>query len=117
LARGQRVVICPSAALVDRGEGVRFEVVQGGARHPAFAIRVDGRVHAYRNRCAHVAVELDWQPGRFFDADGIVLICSTHGALYDPATGACRGGPCRGAGLEPVPVEELDGRVVLSMKD
>jgi nitrite reductase/ring-hydroxylating ferredoxin subunit len=110
-------VICPSAALVDRGEGVRFEVVQGGARHPAFAIRVDGRVHAYRNRCAHVAVELDWQPGRFFDADGIVLICSTHGALYDPATGACRGGPCRGAGLEPVPVEELDGRVVLSMKD
>jgi nitrite reductase/ring-hydroxylating ferredoxin subunit len=110
-------VICPSAALVDRGEGVRFEVVQGGARHPAFAIRFDGRVHAYRNRCAHVAVELDWQPGRFFDADGIVLICSTHGALYDPATGACRGGPCRGAGLEPVPVEELDGLVVLSVKD
>jgi nitrite reductase/ring-hydroxylating ferredoxin subunit len=110
-------VICTSAALVDRGEGVRFEVVQGGARHPAFAIRFDGRVHAYRNRCAHVAVELDWQPGRFFDADGIVLICSTHGALYDPATGACRGGPCRGAGLEPVPVEELDGLVVLSMRD
>jgi nitrite reductase/ring-hydroxylating ferredoxin subunit len=109
-------VLCPSAALVERGEGVRFEVVQGGARHPAFAIRFDGRVHAYRNRCAHVAVELDWQPGRFFDADGIVLICSTHGALYDPATGACRGGPCRGAGLEPVPVEELDGLVVLSMK-
>jgi len=110
-------VICPSAALVDRGEGVRFEVIQGGARHPAFAIRFDGRVHAYRNRCAHVAVELDWQPGRFFDADGIVLICSTHGALYDPATGACRGGPCRGAGLEPVPVEEIDGLVVLSMRD
>ena len=110
-------MVCPSAALVDRGEGVRFEVVQGGARHPAFAIRFDGRVHAYRNRCAHVAVELDWQPGRFFDADGIVLICSTHGALYDPATGACRGGPCRGAGLEPVPVEEVDGLVVLSMRD
>ena len=110
-------MICPSAALVDRGEGVRFEVVQGGARHPAFAIRFAGRVHAYRNRCAHVAVELDWLPGRFFDADGIVLICSTHGALYDPATGACRGGPCRGAGLEPVPVEEIDGLVVLSMRD
>ena len=110
-------MVCLSAALVDRGEGVRFEVVQGGARHPAFAIRFDGRVHAYRNRCAHVAVELDWQPGRFFDADGIVLICSTHGALYDPATGACRGGPCRGAGLEPVPVEEIDGQVVLKTRD
>ena len=110
-------MVCLSAALVDRGEGVRFEVVQGGARHPAFAIRFDGRVHAYRNRCAHVAVELDWQPGRFFDADGVVLICSTHGALYDPATGACRGGPCRGAGLEPVPVEEIDGQVVLKTRD
>ncbi len=110
-------MICQSEALVDRGEGVRFEVVQGGARHPAFAIRFDGRVHAYRNRCAHVAVELDWQAGRFFDADGIVLICSTHGALYDPATGECRGGPCRGAGLEPVPVEEIDGLVMLSTRD
>ena len=38
-------------------------------------------------------------------------------ALAVLATGACRGGPCRGAGLEPVPVEELDGLVVLSMKD
>ena len=117
MARRQRVVVCRSDALVDRGDGVRFEVEQAGTPHPAFAIRFDGRVHAYRNRCAHVAVELDWQPGRFFDADGIVLICSTHGALYDPATGACRGGPCRGAGLEPVPIEEIDGLVVLKTRD
>jgi nitrite reductase/ring-hydroxylating ferredoxin subunit len=47
----------------------------------------------------------------------MVLICSTHGALYDPATGACRGGPCRGGALERVAVEEIDGQVVLSGKD
>jgi len=110
-------VVCGSDALLDGGEGVRFEVEHGGTRHPAFAIRFGGRVHAYRNRCAHVGVELDWQPGRFFDSDGVVLICSTHGALYDPATGECRGGPCRGAGLEPVPVEEIDGLVVLNKRD
>jgi nitrite reductase/ring-hydroxylating ferredoxin subunit len=46
----------------------------------------------------------------------MVLICSTHGALYDPATGDCRGGPCRGAGLEPVAVEEIDGQVVLEAR-
>jgi nitrite reductase/ring-hydroxylating ferredoxin subunit len=62
-------------------------------------------------------VELDWQPGRFFDADGMVLICSTHGALYDPATGECRGGPCRGGALERVAIEEIDGEVVLNAKD
>lgn len=116
MARGERLIVCRSDALADGGDGVRFQVESGGARYPAFAVRYAGRVYAYRNRCAHVGVELDWQPGRFFDAGGIVLICSTHGALYDPASGECRGGPCRGGGLEPVAVEETDGNVVLSMK-
>jgi nitrite reductase/ring-hydroxylating ferredoxin subunit len=113
MAGRERVVVCASAALVDGGDGVRFEVEQNGAAMSAFAIRYEGRVHAYVNRCAHVGVELDWQPGRFFDADGLVLLCSTHGALYDPATGACLGGPCRGGRLIPVPIEEIDGDVLL----
>lgn len=117
MARGQRLVVCNSAALVESGDGVRFEVDRGGRRHAAFAIRFGGRVYAYLNRCAHVGVELDWQPGRFFDADGIDLICSTHGALYDPATGECRGGPCRGGALERIAIEEVDGQVVLNAKD
>jgi nitrite reductase/ring-hydroxylating ferredoxin subunit len=33
--------------------------------------------------------------------------------LYDPATGACLGGACGGAGLIAVAVEEIDGEVVL----
>jgi nitrite reductase/ring-hydroxylating ferredoxin subunit len=106
-------VVCASATLADGGDGVRFEVKERGATVPAFAIRYEGRVYAYVNRCAHVGVELDWQAGRFFDADGIVLLCSTHGALYDPASGACLGGPCRGGGLAPIAVEEIDGAVVL----
>ena len=113
MAGRERVVVCPSAALVDGGDGVRFEVRRGAAPQAAFAIRHGGRVHAYLNRCAHQGVELDWQAGRFFDAEGMVLICSTHGALYDPETGACLGGPCHGAGLVPVAVDEVDGEVVL----
>jgi nitrite reductase/ring-hydroxylating ferredoxin subunit len=113
MALPERVVICPSAALTESGDGVRFEVRRGGEPERAFAIRHEGRVYAYLNRCAHIGIELDWQPGRFFDADGMVLICSTHGALYDPRTGACLGGPCRGAGLIPVAVTEIDGAVVL----
>lgn len=106
-------MVCASGALADGGDGVRFEVRRGGVTASAFAIRCEGRVYAYVNRCAHVGVELDWQPGRFFDADGMVLLCSTHGALYDPTTGACLGGPCRGGGLAPVAVEEVDGAVIL----
>jgi hypothetical protein len=33
----------------------------------AFALRFDGRVVAYLNRCAHVPTEMDWQPGEFLD--------------------------------------------------
>lgn len=89
--------LCRSADLLDSGLAVPFDVVYGGQTCRAFAIRFQGRVHAYLNRCAHVAMEMDWQPNRFFDDTGRWLVCATHGAVYAPDTGACRGGPCRGA--------------------
>jgi len=112
MARRARV-ICASAALPESGDGVRFEIERAGERMSAFAIRFAGEAHAYLNRCAHVGVELDWEPGKFFDSEGLLLICSSHGALYDPATGACLGGPCRGGGLEKLAVDERDGEVRL----
>lgn len=104
---------CTSAALQDGGDGVRFMVQRGDAELPAFVVRHGGRVHAYINRCAHVPIELDWLPGRFFDASGDFLICATHGAMYVPGSGYCVEGPCRGARLEPVAVVERDGGVFL----
>jgi nitrite reductase/ring-hydroxylating ferredoxin subunit len=105
--------ICASGELVEGGDGVRFEVEWDGETAPAFAIRHGGRAYGYLNRCAHIAMELDWKPGKFFDTDGEYLICSTHGALYAPETGACRGGPCRGAGLVSLTVFEADGQVYM----
>jgi len=109
-------VICASAELAERGNGVRFEIECKGERVPAFAVRHNGRVYAYLNRCAHIAMELDWNQGKFFDADGEYLICSTHGALYAPESGACRGGPCRGAKLVGLAVFEADGKVFVESK-
>lgn len=105
--------ICESTALINGGRGVRFEVDVGGRSVPAFAIRYGGRAYAYLNRCAHVATELDWQAGMFFDFDAEYLLCATHGAFYDPATGACAGGACTGyGGLRALQVIERDGRVM-----
>jgi nitrite reductase/ring-hydroxylating ferredoxin subunit len=109
-------LICASDELVEGGDGVRFEIELNGETAPAFAIRHGGRVYAYLNRCAHIAMELDWKPGKFFDADGEYLICSTHGALYAPESGACRGGPCRGAALAGLNAFEADGKVYLNLK-
>ena len=104
-------VICASGALADSAGGVRFEVDYFGAPAPAFAVRYAGAVHAYLNRCSHVAMELDWQEGAFFDLDGRDLLCSSHGATYDARSGRCLGGPCSGKALVKLRVEERDGKV------
>lgn len=111
------VAICRADELTDGGAGIRFEVERRGERLAAFAIRFQGEARAYLNRCAHRGVELDWEPGVFFDNDGCRLICSTHGALYDPLTGVCVAGPCRGARLEPLPIAESEGQVGLLTND
>lgn len=110
-AHPQRHLICASEVVLDGGPGFRFEVPWYGERAAAFVIRHHGRAHAYLNRCAHVPVELDWQPGEFFDTSRLYLICAAHGALYDPASGACLGGRCNGRGLVALPVEEHDGQL------
>lgn len=110
-------LICASGDLVDAGDGVRFEVLFGGAREPAFAVRFDARVYAYLNRCAHMRTELDWKAGKFFDAEGLLLICSTHGVAYAPDTGRCLGGPCFDGGLIRLAVEERDGKIYLREHD
>lgn len=102
--------LCNGRDLVEGGVAVPFDVMHAGQSCRAFAIRFQGQAHAYLNRCAHVAMEMDWQPNRFFDDSGQWLLCATHGAVYEPASGACSGGPCRG-GLIKVPLIERDGLV------
>ena len=104
------IQLCNSADLVDGELAVPFDVIYCGMTSRAFAVRHDGQVQAYLNRCAHVPMEMDYQPDRFFDMTGRFLICATHGAIYSPRTGDCRGGPCRG-GLVKIALTERDGVV------
>ena len=57
----------------------------------AFALRIDGTPVAYLNRCVHVQAEMDWQPGEFLDHDRRFIVCSMHGATYEPAERPLRG--------------------------
>ncbi|KQV41073.1 Rieske 2Fe-2S domain-containing protein [Massilia sp. Root335] len=105
------VYICESATVEDGGEGIRFPVRAFGEDATGFVVRFRGRVYAYLNRCAHVPIELDWSKGEFFESSKLYLMCSTHGAIYAPESGACAGGPCRGGKLRPIVVREADDRV------
>ncbi len=106
----QAVFLCQAQALVDSSLAVPFEVCYQGRNEAAFAVRYQGRVHAYLNRCSHVPMQMDYQPNQFFDMSGQWLMCATHGATYAPQTGRCLMGPCRG-GLIKIEVSETDGEV------
>lgn len=110
MEEGGLVALCNSGELVDGGMAVPFDVVYAGQTCRAFAIRYQGKPHAFLNRCTHVAMEMDWQPNHFFDDTGRWLLCGTHGAAYEPDTGACAGGPCRGA-LVRIDLSECEGVV------
>jgi nitrite reductase/ring-hydroxylating ferredoxin subunit len=104
-------LLCASDELAERGQAVVFDVLSYRQPARAFALRFDGRVVAYLNRCVHVPAEMDWQPGEFLDADRAFIVCSMHGATYEPATGRCVGGPCGRGRLSAIDVTERDGRV------
>jgi nitrite reductase/ring-hydroxylating ferredoxin subunit len=105
-----RVPLCNADELIEAGDAVPFDVVYAGQTCRAFAIRFQGQPQAYLNRCTHVAMEMDYQPNKFYDLTGQWLICATHGAMYQPDTGRCAGGPCRG-GLVKIALSESDGVV------
>ncbi|MDO6388278.1 MULTISPECIES: Rieske 2Fe-2S domain-containing protein [unclassified Uliginosibacterium] len=106
-------LICAAADLPDGGDALRFELELEGVRLPAFVQRWRGQTFAYVNSCAHIPVELDWNPGRMLDDSGEYLICATHGALYAPDSGLCVAGPCVGRSLQALRVREENGQVFL----
>jgi len=109
--RAEPEPLCASSELAEKGRAVVFDVLQYGQPARAFALRFDGRVVAYINRCAHVPTEMDWQPGEFLDDERVVILCSMHGASYEPSSGRCVGGPCGRGRLTPVEVVESNGQV------
>ena len=105
------LLLCASADLVERGMAHVFEVLQYRQPARAFALRFDGKVVAYLNRCLHVPTEMDWQPGVFLDTGKEYILCATHGAAYEPHTGRCAGGPCGRGKLTAIETFERDGQV------
>ena len=103
--------LCASEDLQERGKAITFDVLHYREPARAFALRFEGQVVAYLNRCVHVPTEMDWQDGEFLDMDRQFIMCSIHGAMYEPDTGRCAGGPCGRGKLTPLQVQERDGQV------
>ena len=77
-------------------------------------VRTGGAVHGYVNRCPHAGHMLSFRPDRFLTPDKALILCQSHGALFDKASGRCVGGPCVGESLTRVPVAVEGERVCLA---
>jgi nitrite reductase/ring-hydroxylating ferredoxin subunit len=85
-----------SATAIKPGTSIKFLMPIRGVDEECFVINYHGKLHAYVNRCRHVPMAMDWVDNQFFAERGRYLMCQTHNAYYDPASGECIAGP-RGA--------------------
>lgn len=111
----QDTIVFSSDELADEAKGLRFALPMLSDFATGFVVRYAGKPYAYVNQCAHVPVELDWNEGEFFTAQKDYLICATHGAHYEPDTGYCVMGPCKGKRLKAIPVTEQNQQIVINI--
>jgi nitrite reductase/ring-hydroxylating ferredoxin subunit len=105
-------VVCRLAEL----DGGARAFTIGGGDWPlrGFVVRVGDAVRGYVNRCPHAGHALDLLPQRFLTPDRSLILCSSHGALFEKASGYCVAGPCAGRSLTPVALQVQCGLVLLA---
>jgi nitrite reductase/ring-hydroxylating ferredoxin subunit len=106
-------VLCALADL-DATGARGFTAGEGDWPLRGFIVKTMNGVAAYVNYCPHAGHPLDLRPGKFLTPDQNLILCSSHGALFARDNGLCIAGPCPGQSLTPVPVEVLNGYVLLA---
>lgn len=104
------VALCAEADIADPGS--RGFVLQiGEAFFHGFVVRTTGQIAGYVDRCPHAGFPLAIELDRYLTPDGSQILCGWHGAIFEPLTGLCTGGPCAGGRLTPWPVTVTNGLV------
>lgn len=96
---------------------IEFSIGSGDWPFRGILVRWQNELHAYANACAHLGHPLNLSPDSFFTPDGHYLICASHGALFDPSSGNCIGGPCVGGQLERLPCRVENGAILVTAPD
>ncbi len=106
-------VICRLADLGDSGARA-FRVGAGDWPLRGFVVRVGDGVRAYVNHCPHAGHPLDLRPHRFLTPDRTLILCASHGALFEKESGHCIAGPCAGQSLQPIALVVVGDLVLLA---
>jgi nitrite reductase/ring-hydroxylating ferredoxin subunit len=105
-------VICSLAELAVTGSR-GFSIGEGDWPLRGFVVKTARSVAAFVNYCPHAGHPLNMRPDRFLTPDGNLILCGSHGALFERDLGRCIAGPCQGQSLTPVPIEVVSGYVLI----
>ena len=98
---------------LEPGTVKKFWLICDKYRIDGVLLNCEGRFHAYVNRCRHMTTPLDFVRNQFFTEDRRHVMCMTHGAVYEPESGLCIDGPCKGLSLYRLPVVVEAGEVLV----
>lgn len=94
-----------------------FSIKIKGKIIKGFVVRKGKGFYAYQNLCKHLPVTLDLNDNSFFNHDKTLLQCQMHGALYEMESGLCVGGPCEGATLKVLPLQETETQLIITFPE
>ncbi|MCG2580567.1 MAG: Rieske 2Fe-2S domain-containing protein [Marinobacter sp.] len=83
-------------------------------RFRMFIYNDGGTPRGYMNMCPHFDVPLNVDPGEMFTTDRSQFMCMMHYARFNVNDGHCTDGPCEGMALERIPLNVIEGQVVIS---
>jgi nitrite reductase/ring-hydroxylating ferredoxin subunit len=106
-------VLCAFADIAD-GASKGFTLGEGDWPLRGLLVRLGDAVYGYVNHCPHAGHRLNFHPDRFLTPDGSLILCLSHGALFEKASGRCVEGPCRGEALKRLAVKVESGEVRLA---
>ena len=107
-------VVCRLSDLDEHGGARGFTIGTGDWPLRGLVVRSGNEVWGYVNYCPHAGHPLNLRPHKFLTPDGTLILCSSHGAVFEKATGYCVAGPCAGKHLRPVPLQVESGFVMLA---
>ena len=107
-------VVCRLTDLDQHGGARGFTIGRGEWPLRGFVVRSGDTVHGYVNYCPHAGHPLNLNPHQFLTHDGSLILCSSHGALFEKQTGYCVAGPCAGKQLRSIALEVESGFVMLT---
>ena len=105
--------LCAPDAIPDGGAREVFVGPQDDPLHVVLFRKGDS-IFAYRNQCPHFLLPLNAGPGRFILLKDGLVMCAWHSAVFRISDGSGVDGPCLGGRLEPLPVVEQGGQLVLA---